>query len=82
MQKMPMPSSQLKRDAGKLLAAGLLKQQRKLSYSEIETLPMVSTQRDVEEIIEYLIQTMNAEKNVEKKDDYPILRWETILTLK
>lgn len=82
MQKTTMPRSQLKRDAGKLLAAGLLKQQRKLSYSEIETLPMVRTPNDVEEIIEYLIQTMNAEKNVEKKDDYPILRWETILTLK
>ncbi len=82
MQTNTMPTSRFKRDAGKLLAAGLLKQQRKLSYSEIETLPMVHTQRDVEEIIEYLIRTMNAEKNVEKKEDYPILRWETILTLK
>jgi len=76
-----MSSLPFKPGAGKLLAACLLKVKRKLSYSQIEALPMVRTQSDVEEIIEYLVRTMNAEKNVEKRADYPILRWETILTI-
>jgi len=72
---------QSKREIPKLLAASLLKQNRKLSYTEIEALPLVQSPNDVEEIVKYLQQTMQARKIVVKKDDYPILRWDTVLII-
>lgn len=69
------------RDMAKLLAAGLLKKRRHISYTEIEALPMVHSKSDLQEVVEYLIETLKAEKSNIKTDDYPVLRWDTVLTL-
>ncbi len=65
----------------KLLAAGLLKKNRQISYTEIATLPTIRNKEDLKEIIDYLLTTFGATQEVIKKDDTPILRWDTVLKI-
>jgi len=55
-------SFQYKKEIPKLLAANLLKQNRRLSFTEIESLPLVQGPNDVDEIVKYLQLTMQAQK--------------------
>lgn len=74
-------SFQSKTEISQLIAANLLKQNRRLSFTEIESLPLVQGRNDVDEIVKYLQRTMHAQRIVVKKDDYPILRWDTVLVI-
>ncbi len=64
------------------LAAWLLLNKQEVSFSELEALPTVKDERDVEEIMEFLTSHFNVEKITRKKASWPMLSWETIVKLK
>ena len=69
-------------EIAKVLAVTLLKQKRKISYAEIEALSSITgSENDADEIVDYLINTMQAKKSLIKKSNYPVLAWDTILTI-
>jgi len=64
------------------LAAWLLLKKKEVSFSELEALPTVKDEQDVEEIIEFLVSHFDAEKLTLKTSSWPILSWETVVKLK
>jgi hypothetical protein len=63
------------------LAAWLLLKKKEVSFSDLEALPTVNDEHDVEEIIEFLVSHFNVEKVTQKTASWPILSWETVLRL-
>lgn len=64
------------------LAAWLLSQKKEVSFSELEALPTVKDEHDVQEIINFLTANFDAEKITKKTASWPILSWETVVKLK
>jgi hypothetical protein len=64
------------------LAAWLLMKKKEVSYSELEALPTVKDEQDVEEIIEFLVNHFNVEKLTQTTSTWPMLSWETVVKLK
>jgi hypothetical protein len=64
------------------LAAWLLLKKKEVSYTELEALPTVTDEQDVEEIIEFLVNHFNVEKLTQKTSTWPMLSWETVIKLK
>jgi hypothetical protein len=57
-------------------------EKKEVSFSELEALPTVKDEQDVEEIIEFLVSHFDAEKLTLKTSSWPILSWETVVKLK
>lgn len=63
------------------LAAWLLLKKKEVSFTELEALPTVKDEKDVEAIIDYLTSHFNAEKTTQKTASWPMLSWETVVKL-
>ena len=63
------------------LAAWLLLKKKEVSFTELEALPTVKDDKDVEAIIDYLTSHFNAEKTTRKTASWPMLSWETVVRL-
>ena len=63
------------------LAAWLLIKKKRVSFTDLEALPTVKNEKDVEAIIDYLTSHFDAEKITEKTASWPMLSWETVVKL-
>jgi hypothetical protein len=63
------------------LAAWLLLKKQQVTFTELEALPTVKDEKDVQAIIDYLTTHFDAEKSTQKVASWPMLSWETIVKL-
>jgi hypothetical protein len=63
------------------LAAWLLLKKKQVSFTDLEALPTVKDEKDVQAIIDYLTSHFDAEKTTQKTASWPMLSWETVVKL-
>ena len=64
------------------LAGSLLKEQRELSLEDIRAIPLVETQENLNEVVNYLLTEFNAELIQRSVTKDPFLRWERVIRLR